>query len=104
MGMIQQAEKIQLEQAKLFESVKAMADSFEGKVGCHSLEVTPKDGQPLPQEATLASRGMKADAKSDFILQRRPFDIYVRTLTGKILTFDAEPSSTIDNLKARIME
>ena len=30
--------------------------------------------------------------------------IYVRTLTGKILTLDVEPIDTIENLKAKIQD
>ena len=33
-----------------------------------------------------------------------PFHIFVKTLTGKTITLEVEPSDTIDNVKAKIQD
>ena len=35
---------------------------------------------------------------------RRPSQIFVKTLTGKTITLDVEPSDTIDNVKQKIQD
>ena len=51
---------------------------------------------PRPPEKLLS-----ADQKID---PRRPSQIFVKTLTGKTITLDVEPSDTIDNVKQKIQD
>ena len=44
---------------------------------------------------------LRADQKID---PRRPSQIFVKTLTGKTITLDVEPSDTIDNVKQKIQD
>jgi ubiquitin C len=48
----------------------------------------------------------KLDSLSDYLLlrPRGGMQIFVKTLTGKTITLDVEPSNTIDNVKQKIQD
>jgi len=42
--------------------------------------------------------------KSYFINYKQNMQIFVKTLTGKTITLDVEPSDSIENVKAKIQD
>ena len=54
-----------------------------------------------PRRARDAGRAADRAASRN---RRRPPQIFVKTLTGKTITLDVEPSDTIDNVKQKIQD
>ncbi|EJK74402.1 hypothetical protein THAOC_03922 [Thalassiosira oceanica] len=57
------------------------------------------------QDLDLPSRGaLPRDSHDDCLRHRGGMQIFVKTLTGKTITLDVEPSDTIDNVKTKIQD
>ena len=56
-------------------------------------------GQPRPARPFLPQRPLRRKTR-----QPPPPQIFVKTLTGKTITLDVEPSDTIDNVKQKIQD
>merc|ERR1711906_14408 len=55
--------------------------------------------------ATTTTKPNKSDIASSFHCHEvLKMQIFVKTLTGKTITLDVEPSDTIDNVKAKIQD
>merc|ERR1711931_363192 len=55
--------------------------------------------QKLPLKHRIFSAGQKFEDKESSIMQ-----IFVKTLTGKTITLEVEPSDSIENVKAKIQD
>ena len=53
--------------------------------------------------ATSLPGGARSDSHADRITPAHP-QIFVKTLTGKTITLEVEPSDSIDNVKAKIQD
>ena len=60
------------------------------------------DDQQLEDGHTLIKYNIEDDSTLDLVL--RSMHIFVKTLTGKTITLEVEPSDTIDNVKAKIQD
>lgn len=126
--MIQQLEAIHLQQQKLLDTAKEIAEIFTLEVGPFKVEATAfdtvafvrenlasqfgappeslvlmKDGEALPMEASLASLSISAGASLDFKSSTPNFYISVKTLTGKKISIGGIGStSTVDHVKQKI--
>ena len=66
------------------------------RAAAYAADATGPRARSRPPEKLL-----RADQKID---PRRPSQIFVKTLTGKTITLDVEPSDTIDNVKQKIQD
>ena len=62
----------------------------------------PRPTPPAPRPA----RAVPAPSytRPEYLTRAAPSQIFVKTLTGKTITLDVEPSDTIDNVKQKIQD
>ena len=63
-----------------------------------------RDGRPLESRETDAGRRRRSTQTQRHSPLLSPTQIFVKTLTGKTITLDVEPSDTIDNVKQKIQD
>ncbi len=64
------------------------------------------NGKQLEDNMTISDYNIQADANIHLVLRLRGggMQVFVKTLTGKTITLDVEPSDTIENVKAKIQD
>ncbi|NXY72606.1 UBB protein, partial [Glareola pratincola] len=107
---IQDKEGIPPDQQRLIFAGKQLEDGRTAKI--QDKEGIPPDqqrlifaGKQLEDGRTLSDYNIQKESTLHLVLRLRGgMQIFVKTLTGKTITLEVEPSDTIENVKAKIQD
>lgn len=82
--------------------IKEQVWKSEGIPSCHQRLIF--QGETLKDEDLLATCGLQHESTVLLISTGKSMQIFVKTLTGKVVTLNVESSDTIDDVKAKFQE
>ena len=95
--VVEQSDTIKTVKLKIF-------DKFGIKPDCQQLFYNGRQLERRSHKRTLSDYHIKKESTLELVFQSRPYHIFVKTLTGEVITLDTEPFYTIKEIKAMIQD